>query len=171
MERNTSAHQTLPILHNGWQLILRVVFWEWREVLIACTSCGRTVQNSGRASLKVKNCYQLLFSKLLFCTTCGIGIDFFVMLGSNNNINILDQMPLFDNLINGIGPKTQFTGNGREYLTAYYLGDGTTQVTRQLSRQYCTQPPWKMSCLHQRKKPYKRMSNAVLACCNCGFIF
>ena len=49
---------------------------------------------------------------------------FFGMAGSNNDINVLDQLPLFDNLINGTGPSAHFVLNGNVHSMVYYLGDG-----------------------------------------------
>ena len=49
---------------------------------------------------------------------------FFGMAGSNNNINVLDRSPLFDNLVNGIGPSAEFVINGTMYSMVYYLGNG-----------------------------------------------
>ena len=49
---------------------------------------------------------------------------FFGMAGSNNDINVLDQLPLFDNLVNGTGPTAHFVVNGNVHSMVYYLGDG-----------------------------------------------
>ncbi|KAL7606155.1 uncharacterized protein LOC111885883 [Lactuca sativa] len=49
---------------------------------------------------------------------------FFGVAGSNNDVNVLDQSPIFDDLLNGKAPDAPFTVNGNEYKYGYYLTDG-----------------------------------------------
>lgn len=49
---------------------------------------------------------------------------FFGAAGSNNDINVLDQSPLFTEMIQGRAPPVQFTINGTQYNMGYYLTDG-----------------------------------------------
>ncbi|XP_002440317.2 uncharacterized protein LOC8064730 [Sorghum bicolor] len=49
---------------------------------------------------------------------------FFGVAGSNNDINVLNQSHLFVEQLRGESPKVQYTINGREYDTGYYLADG-----------------------------------------------
>uniref|UniRef100_J3MLI2 No apical meristem-associated C-terminal domain-containing protein n=1 Tax=Oryza brachyantha TaxID=4533 RepID=J3MLI2_ORYBR len=49
---------------------------------------------------------------------------FFDIPGSNNDIYVLNQSPLFIEAIKGEAPRVQFTINGTEYNTGYYLADG-----------------------------------------------
>ena len=49
---------------------------------------------------------------------------FFGMPGSNNDLNVLDRSTVFQSLINGTFPRVNFTLNGRQYHTPYYLADG-----------------------------------------------
>ena len=44
--------------------------------------------------------------------------------GSNNDLNILDQSPVFQSIMQGSAPKIQFTLNGRQYYMSYLLADG-----------------------------------------------
>ncbi|KAL7584084.1 hypothetical protein Lser_V15G45677 [Lactuca serriola] len=49
---------------------------------------------------------------------------FFGVAGSNNDVNVLDQSPIFDDLLSGKAPDAPFTVNGNEYKFGYYLTDG-----------------------------------------------
>ncbi|XP_071734208.1 uncharacterized protein [Rutidosis leptorrhynchoides] len=46
------------------------------------------------------------------------------MTGSNNDINVLNQSPIFDKLKNGTFPSAPFEVNRHEYSKGYYLADG-----------------------------------------------
>ncbi|CAN1302976.1 Protein ALP1-like [Linum perenne] len=49
---------------------------------------------------------------------------FFGVAGSNNDINVLNQSPLFNDVLGGYLPDIQFTVNGTTYTKGYYLADG-----------------------------------------------
>ncbi|XP_023766742.2 uncharacterized protein LOC111915307 [Lactuca sativa] len=49
---------------------------------------------------------------------------FFGVAGSNNDVNVLDQSPIFDDLLSGKASDAPFTVNGNEYKFGYYLTDG-----------------------------------------------
>lgn len=49
---------------------------------------------------------------------------FFGVAGSNNDINVLNQSPLFIDVLRGEAPVVNFTVNGHEYNRGYYLADG-----------------------------------------------
>ena len=49
---------------------------------------------------------------------------FFGVAGSNNDINILNQPPLFTEVLQGRSPEVHFTVNGTGYNMGYYLADG-----------------------------------------------
>ena len=49
---------------------------------------------------------------------------FFGVAGSNNDINVLNQSPLFTEVLRGEAPVVNFTVNGHEYNRGYYLADG-----------------------------------------------
>ncbi|XP_057790696.1 uncharacterized protein LOC131007794 [Salvia miltiorrhiza] len=44
--------------------------------------------------------------------------------GSRNDINVLDQSPVFDDILEGRAPKVNYIVNGRERNIGYYLTDG-----------------------------------------------
>uniref|UniRef100_J3M093 Uncharacterized protein n=1 Tax=Oryza brachyantha TaxID=4533 RepID=J3M093_ORYBR len=50
--------------------------------------------------------------------------DFFGIAGSNNDLNVLNNSPLFFDVLKGEAPQVQFSVNGNEYSTGYYLADG-----------------------------------------------
>ncbi|KAL7618784.1 hypothetical protein Lser_V15G01150 [Lactuca serriola] len=49
---------------------------------------------------------------------------FFGVAGSNNDLNVLGQSPLFNDIWTGKAPDMTFTVNGHAYKYGYYLGDG-----------------------------------------------
>ncbi|XP_074325375.1 uncharacterized protein LOC141662739 [Apium graveolens] len=49
---------------------------------------------------------------------------FFGVAGSNNDINVLDRSPVFDEVLQGRAPEVNYTINGNNYNTGYYLTDG-----------------------------------------------
>nr|GEY11020.1 protein ALP1-like [Tanacetum cinerariifolium] len=49
---------------------------------------------------------------------------FYGVAGANNDINILDNSPLFDNLLNDTAPVVLYVVNGVGYEKGYYLADG-----------------------------------------------
>ncbi|KAL7606376.1 hypothetical protein Lser_V15G16987 [Lactuca serriola] len=68
---------------------------------------------------KWKNCSRLLLLKIY-----GFDMHFFGVAGFNNDVNVLDQSPIFDDLLNGKAPDAPFAVNGNEYKYRYYLTDG-----------------------------------------------
>ncbi|XP_071727891.1 uncharacterized protein [Rutidosis leptorrhynchoides] len=54
-----------------------------------------------------------------------IGSEGIVLIASSNNdINVLNQSPIFDKLKNGTAPSAPFEVNGHHYTKGYYLTDG-----------------------------------------------
>ncbi|KAL9676081.1 hypothetical protein QQ045_004294 [Rhodiola kirilowii] len=49
---------------------------------------------------------------------------FFGVAGSNNDINVLDRSPVFDDVLEGRAPEVNYTVNGNNYNMGYYLTDG-----------------------------------------------
>jgi hypothetical protein len=49
---------------------------------------------------------------------------FFGIARSNNDLNVLNQSPLFFDALKGEAPQVQFSVNGNWYSTCYYLADG-----------------------------------------------
>ena len=49
---------------------------------------------------------------------------YFGVAGSNNDINVLNSLPLFNEQCQGIGPAVSFVANGNRHDMGYYLADG-----------------------------------------------
>ena len=49
---------------------------------------------------------------------------FFGVAGANNDINVLNQSPLFNEVVDGYAPNVSFKVNGHDYDKGYYLADG-----------------------------------------------
>ncbi|XP_076889167.1 uncharacterized protein LOC143539854 [Bidens hawaiensis] len=49
---------------------------------------------------------------------------FFVVLESNNDINVIEQSPIFDDIIEGVEPTQSFYASGVQFKHGYYLVDG-----------------------------------------------
>ncbi|GJT05891.1 ALP1-like protein isoform X1 [Tanacetum coccineum] len=79
-----------------------MVFRECLEVLIVCTGNGKIVQCHGKE----------------------LGMLFNGMAGANNDINVLDNSPLFDDLLDDLAPVVPYVVNGVQYRNGYYLADG-----------------------------------------------
>ena len=43
------------------------------------------------------------------------------MVGSNNDINVLDRSPMFDEILEGCAPEVNYIVNGANYTLGYYL--------------------------------------------------
>jgi hypothetical protein len=54
----------------------------------------------------------------------GIWHAFFGVAGSNNDINVLNQSTPFIEELQRRAPRVQYTVNGNQYNTGYYLADG-----------------------------------------------
>jgi hypothetical protein len=64
------------------------------------------------------------FLKLLLLMIVGSNMLVFLVVGSNNDINVLNQSLLFIDVIRGHAHEASFTVNGREHHMRYYLTDG-----------------------------------------------
>jgi hypothetical protein len=65
--------------------------------------------------------YPIIILELVASHDRSIWHAFFGVAGSNNDINVLNQSPLFVDVIKGRTPKVSFTVNGREHYMGYYL--------------------------------------------------
>ncbi|XP_071726919.1 uncharacterized protein [Rutidosis leptorrhynchoides] len=88
--------------------------WEWRNCPVALK--GQYTRGDHKKST--------LMLEAVASYDLWIWHTFFVMTGSNNDINVLNQSPIFDILKNGTFPSAPFEVNGHEYNKGYYLADG-----------------------------------------------
>ncbi|XP_071712673.1 uncharacterized protein [Rutidosis leptorrhynchoides] len=107
-----SAHEE----RHGFRSMLGSIVcmhWVWRNCLVALK--GQYTQGDN----------QKLTLKLEAVASYDLWIwhAFLEMTGSSNDINVLNQSPLFDNLKKGTTPSAPFEVNGHNYTKGYYLAD------------------------------------------------
>ncbi|XP_052627138.1 uncharacterized protein LOC111891377 [Lactuca sativa] len=90
------------------------IHWNWRNCPLAW-NCQYSSDYQGAPSLVL----EAVASQNLWILHAYFGVA-----GSNNNVNVLDQSPIFDDLLSGKAPDAPFTVNGNEYKFGYYLTDG-----------------------------------------------
>ncbi|GJV82013.1 ALP1-like protein isoform X1 [Tanacetum coccineum] len=88
--------------------------WEWRNCPVAWQG------QYGRGDKK----YPTIMLEAVASQDLWIWHAFFGMAGANNDINVLDNSPLFDDLLNDTAPVLPYEVNGVGYEKGYYLADG-----------------------------------------------
>ncbi|GJR90031.1 ALP1-like protein isoform X1 [Tanacetum coccineum] len=105
----------------------RVVLFVNHVCLLFCQSCPTQYQrvtsilmldNGGDKNTYYK-CLKLS-SQDLWIWQCFLWDD----AGANNDINVLDNSPLFDDLLDDLAPVVPYVVNGVQYRNGYYLADG-----------------------------------------------
>uniref|UniRef100_A0A0D3BVT9 DDE Tnp4 domain-containing protein n=1 Tax=Brassica oleracea var. oleracea TaxID=109376 RepID=A0A0D3BVT9_BRAOL len=87
--------------------------WEWKNCPTAWK--GQYTRGSGKPTIVL----EAVASQDLW-----IWHAFFGPPGTLNDINILDRLPVFDDILQGRAPKVKYNVNRHEYHLAYYLTDG-----------------------------------------------
>ncbi|GJX04221.1 ALP1-like protein [Tanacetum coccineum] len=102
-----------------------MVFRECLKALIVCTGNGKIVQFHGRDNTvgEIKK-YPTIMLEVVASQDLWIWHAFFGVAGANNDINVLDNSPLFDDLLNDTAPVVPYVVNGVGYEKGYYLADG-----------------------------------------------
>ncbi|KAK9072430.1 hypothetical protein SSX86_008864 [Deinandra increscens subsp. villosa] len=83
---------------------------------------------------------------------------FFGVAGSNNDINVINQSPLFNEILQGQAPRCDFHVNGNVYRKGYYLADGIYPAWSTLVKSL-TYPPennLKMRYFKRRQKSARK---------------
>ncbi|XP_062075034.1 uncharacterized protein LOC133779048 [Humulus lupulus] len=88
--------------------------WEWKNCLVAWKG-QFTRGDHGRPTIML----EAIASQDLW-----IWHAFFGVPGSNNDLNVLNQSPIFTDILQGQAPRVEFTINGTQYNKGYYLADG-----------------------------------------------
>ncbi|GJX01900.1 ALP1-like protein isoform X1, partial [Tanacetum coccineum] len=95
-------------------LCIDCMHWEWRNCPVAWQG------QYGRGDKK----YPTIMLEAVASQDLWIWHAFFGMTGANNDINILDNSPLFDDLLNDTAHVLPYEVNGVGYEKWYYLADG-----------------------------------------------
>uniref|UniRef100_A0A0D3CB57 DDE Tnp4 domain-containing protein n=1 Tax=Brassica oleracea var. oleracea TaxID=109376 RepID=A0A0D3CB57_BRAOL len=90
--------------------------WEWKNCPTAWK--GQYTRGSGKPTIVL----EAVASQDLW-----IWHAFFGPPGTLNDINVLDQSPVFDDILQGLAPKVKYVVNGHNYRLPYYLTDGIYQ--------------------------------------------
>ncbi|GKF64761.1 ALP1-like protein, partial [Tanacetum coccineum] len=88
--------------------------WEWKIFLVSWQG------QYGRGDIK----YPIIMLEAVASQDLWISHAFFGVAGANNDINVLDNSPLFDDLLEDIAPIAPFVVNGVGFEMGYYLADG-----------------------------------------------
>ncbi|XP_062089156.1 uncharacterized protein LOC133795719 [Humulus lupulus] len=88
--------------------------WEWKNFPVARKGQS-TRGDHGRPTIML----EVVASQDLW-----IWHAFFGVLGSNNDLNVLNQSPLFTDILQGQAPRVEITINGTQYNKGYYLANG-----------------------------------------------
>nr|GEX31237.1 protein ALP1-like [Tanacetum cinerariifolium] len=102
---------------HGFQEMLGSIdcmHWEWKNCPVAWHS------QYGRGDKK----YPTIMPKAVASQDLWIWHAFFGIAGANNDIKVLDNSPLFDDLLDDLAPAVSYMVNGVEYRNGYYLADG-----------------------------------------------
>ncbi|GJV64958.1 ALP1-like protein isoform X1 [Tanacetum coccineum] len=102
-----------------------MVFRECLEALIVCTGNEKIVQFHGRDNTvgEIKK-YPAIMLEAVASQDLWIWHAFFGVAGANNDINVLDNSPLFDDLLDEKALVAPYVVNGVGFEKGYYLADG-----------------------------------------------
>ncbi|XP_047942804.1 uncharacterized protein LOC125189584 [Salvia hispanica] len=94
---------------------IECMHWEWKNCPVAWKGQFTT-------GFKSKHPSMILEAVADYCLR--IWHAYFGVAGSNNDINILQSSPLFNDKCRREGPEISFVTNGTQYRMGYYLADG-----------------------------------------------
>ncbi|XP_072054371.1 uncharacterized protein [Arachis hypogaea] len=88
--------------------------WQWKN----CPKAWKGMYMSGYRGVAT------IVLEVVASSDLWIWHAFFGVSGSNNDINVLDCSPVFDDILNDRAPEVNYTINGNNYTMGYYLADG-----------------------------------------------
>ena len=88
--------------------------WDWRN----CPTAWKGMYTGGHHGVPS------LVLEAVASADLWIWHAYFGVAGSNNDINVLDQSPIFDDMLMGKAPDAPFEVNGNRYKYGYYITDG-----------------------------------------------
>ncbi|XP_057745254.1 uncharacterized protein LOC130963124 [Arachis stenosperma] len=88
--------------------------WQWKN----CPKAWKGMYMSGYRGVAT------IVLEVVASSDLWIWHAFFGVSGSNNDINVLDRSPVFDDILNDRAPEVNYTINGNNYTMRYYLADG-----------------------------------------------
>ncbi|XP_057744708.1 uncharacterized protein LOC130962519 [Arachis stenosperma] len=88
--------------------------WQWKN----CPKAWKAMYMSGYCGVAT------IVLEVVASSDLWIWHAFFGVSGSNNDINVLDRSPVFDDILNDRAPEVNYTINGNNYTMGYYLADG-----------------------------------------------
>ena len=88
--------------------------WEWKSYTVAWQ--GQYCRGD--------HCKPTIIFEVVASQDLWIWHAFFGVAGSNNDINMLNQSPMFDDILQGRASPVHFTINETPYNMGYYLADG-----------------------------------------------
>ncbi|KAL1546107.1 hypothetical protein AAHA92_22755 [Salvia divinorum] len=89
--------------------------WQWKN----CPTAWRGQYTSG-----YKGTHPTIILEVVADQRLWIWHAYFGVAGSNNDINVLQSSPLFNDQCRGQGPTINFVANGNHHEMGYYLADG-----------------------------------------------
>ena len=107
-------HQAESRGFPGMLRSLDCMHWEWRN----CPNAWRGQFTRGDHGVLT------IILEVVASQDLWIWHAFFGVAGSNNDINVLNQSPLFTEVLRGEAPKVRYSVNGNEYNMGCYLVDG-----------------------------------------------
>ncbi|XP_016200014.2 uncharacterized protein LOC107641019 [Arachis ipaensis] len=87
--------------------------WQWKN----CPNAWKGMYMSGYRGVAT------IVLEVVASSDLWIWHAFFGVSGSNNDINVLDCSPVFDDILNDRAPEVNYTINGNNYTMGYYLVD------------------------------------------------
>ncbi|XP_047942925.1 protein ALP1-like [Salvia hispanica] len=89
--------------------------WEWKNCPVAW---------KGQFTTGFKSKHPSMILEAVADYRLRIRHAYFGVAGSNNDINVLQSSPIFNDECRGEGPEISFVANGTQYRRGYYLADG-----------------------------------------------